>query len=239
MLKRSKDKKVTNKIRINKNGDAIPVLANSFGLPSGKEFSCPSATSVCEKVCYAGKLEKLRPSVRGVLMHNWQMLNGSSIERMTELLSKMMTGFYGECVEHDAPKVFRIHWDGDFFSGAYVVAWINVIRQFPDVQFWVYTRVKSASISLHTAKLPNLSLYFSGDTENLATALMLNKMGIKVAMLGATFDEAKELLGDAKSFRCPENNRALPLANENGSACVQCMGCVNGTSNVQFSVSKK
>lgn len=239
MLKRSNDIKVTNLVRVNGKGKPVSVIANSFGLPSGKEFSCPSATSVCEKVCYAGKLEKLRPSVRDVLAHNWQMLNGASVTRMTELLSKMITGFVGECTEKDAPMVFRIHWDGDFFNGAYVVAWINTIKQFPQVQFWVYTRVMSASLSLHSAKLPNLSLYFSGDSENLEKVRIVQKVGIKVAMLGDNFNHASELLDGMKAVRCPENNKALPLANENGSACLQCRLCVDGRNSVKFSVSKK
>ena len=239
MLKRSKDIKVANLVKINGKGKPVSVIANSFGLPSGTAYSCPSATSVCEKVCYAGKLERLRPSVRNALMHNWDMLQGASINRMTDLLCRMLTGFVGECVEHDAPMVFRIHWDGDFFNGKYVTAWINTIKEFPQVQFWVYTRVMSASISLHTANLENLALYFSGDSENVETAKLLSGLGINVAMLGDNFEQSAELLDGIKAVKCPENNRALPLANDKGSACVQCGLCVEGRNSVKFSVSKK
>jgi len=55
-LKRSNDRKVAN--LVTKNGKQA-AMANTFGLPAGKEFSCPGATSICESVCYAGKLEKL------------------------------------------------------------------------------------------------------------------------------------------------------------------------------------
>jgi len=48
-----------------------PLVANTFGLPSGKSFSCPGATSVCEKICYAGKLEKVFKSTRELLLANW------------------------------------------------------------------------------------------------------------------------------------------------------------------------
>ena len=54
MLRRSKDRKVTNAVSPN---GKTPLIANTFGLPSGKAYSCPGATSVCEKICYAGKLE--------------------------------------------------------------------------------------------------------------------------------------------------------------------------------------
>ena len=55
-LKRSNDRKVANSISPN---GKTPNIANTFGLPAGKDYSCPNATSVCSSVCYAGKLEKL------------------------------------------------------------------------------------------------------------------------------------------------------------------------------------
>ncbi len=62
-LKRSNDRKVAN--AVSKNGKT-PTIANTFGLPAGKAFSCPGATSICESVCYAGKLEKVYKGVRAV-----------------------------------------------------------------------------------------------------------------------------------------------------------------------------
>jgi hypothetical protein len=47
-LKRSNDRKVTNLVTPNGKQSAI---ANTFGLPAGKAFSCPDATSICAKVC--------------------------------------------------------------------------------------------------------------------------------------------------------------------------------------------
>ena len=52
-LKRSNDRKVANAVSPN---GKTPTIANTFGLPAGKAFSCPGETSVCSKVCYAGKL---------------------------------------------------------------------------------------------------------------------------------------------------------------------------------------
>ncbi len=62
-LKRSMDRKVTNAVSPN---GKTPTIANTFGLPAGKAFSCPGATSICESVCYAGKLEKVYKGVRAV-----------------------------------------------------------------------------------------------------------------------------------------------------------------------------
>ena len=60
-LKRSNDRKVAN--LVTKNGKQA-AIANTFGLPAGKNYSCPGATSICESVCYAGKLEKLFKGVK-------------------------------------------------------------------------------------------------------------------------------------------------------------------------------
>ncbi len=66
-LIRSKDRKVAN--QVNKSGTQA-AMANTFGLPSGKAFSCPGATSVCETICYAGRLEKVFKGVRENLIKN-------------------------------------------------------------------------------------------------------------------------------------------------------------------------
>jgi len=65
-LKRSNDRKVANAVSPN---GKTPTIANTFGLPAGKEYSCPGATSICESVCYAGKLEKVYKGVKAFRIH--------------------------------------------------------------------------------------------------------------------------------------------------------------------------
>ena len=237
-LKRSNDRKVTNLVTPNGKQSAI---ANTFGLPAGKEFSCPSQTSVCAKVCYAGKLEKVYPAVRAVLMHNWEALKDAGKYDMCAMLDLMISEFKAECEKKDAPKVFRIHWDGDFFNDTYAEAWKLVITQHPDVQFWVYTRVESAARIL--AGIDNLALYFSTDSENKYIATDLRAEGlVKLAYLSDTFAEGKEdmlkMTGKVGAM-CPENAKRLPLISEKGSACYSCGLCINGKSDIRFSVKKK
>ena len=112
-LKRSNDRKVAN--LVTKNGKQA-AIANTFGLPAGKAFSCPGATSVCESVCYAGKLEKLFKGVKANLLHNWDLLKDADQLTMETLLTDMINDFRADCVKKDAPMLFRIHWDGDFFN---------------------------------------------------------------------------------------------------------------------------
>ena len=237
-LKRSNDRKVAN--LVTKNGKQA-AIANTFGLPAGKAFSCPGATSVCESVCYAGKLEKLFKGVKANLLHNWELLKDADQDTMEALLSEMIADFKADCVKKDAPMLFRIHWDGDFFNDTYTNAWKNVINNNLDIQFWVYTRVKSAALILKDVS--NLSLYFSADSENVKTAVDLKiNSGVRMAYLAKNFAigqaDVKEMIG-RPAAKCPENNKQIPLISTAGSACVSCSLCVYSKSDIIFSATKK
>jgi hypothetical protein len=237
-LKRSNDRKVAN--LVTKNGKQA-AIANTFGLPAGKAYSCPGATTVCESVCYAGKLEKLFKGVKASLLHNWDLLKDEDTQGMYTLLSEMIAEFKTDCVKKDAPMLFRIHWDGDFFNDDYTRAWRMVIEEQPDIQFWVYTRVKSAALMLKG--IDNLSLYFSADSENVKTAVDLKiNSGVRMAYLAKNFAigqaDVKEMIGKPAA-KCPENNKQIPLISNAGSACVSCSLCVYSKSDIIFSATKK
>jgi hypothetical protein len=237
-LLRSKDRKVTNAVSPN---GKTPTIANTFGLPAGKAYSCPGATSVCESVCYAGKLEKVFPTVKKNLLHNWELLKDADLDTMEALLTEMINEFIVDCNKKNAPKLFRIHWDGDFFNDTYTQAWKNIILNNIDIQFWVYTRVKSAALILKD--IDNLSLYYSTDSENVKTGVDLkNTHGIRLAYLAKNFAigqaDMKAMIGKVGA-KCPENKKAIPLISTNGSACVSCSLCVYSKADIVFSSSKK
>ena len=236
-LIRSKDRKVTNAVSPN---GKTPTIANTFGLPAGSAYSCPNQTPTCAKVCYAGKLEKIYKGVRNVLMHNWDLLSNASPEDMIFLLDEMIVDFKKDCDKRSAEKLFRIHWDGDFFSDAYAYAWKSVIKKHSDVQFWVYTRVPTAAIILNN--IDNLPLYFSTDKDNMDHAKNMTVLGIRLAYLADNFamgqTTMKELIGKPGA-KCPENKKAIPLISTNGSACVSCGLCVFNKADIRFSASKK
>ena len=237
-LLRSKDRKVANAVTPNGKQASI---ANTFGLPAGKNYSCPGATSVCESVCYAGKLEKVFPTVKKNLLHNWELLKDADLNTMQDLLSDMISDFIADCNKKNAPKLFRIHWDGDFFNETYTQAWKNIILNNTDIQFWVYTRVNSAAIMLKD--IANLSLYYSTDSENKSIGVTLkNDHGIRLAYLAKNFligqADMKEMIGKVGA-KCPENKKAIPLISTNGSACVSCSLCVYSKSDIVFSATKK
>ena len=237
-LKRSFDRKVAN--AVNKKGDKASI-ANTFGLPAGKSYSCPGATSVCESVCYAGRLEKVYPAVKKNLLHNWELLRNADEPTMVDLIENMILEFRKDCEKKNAKLLFRIHWDGDFFSDTYTRAWQYVILNNTDIQFWVYTRVETAALMLKG--IANLSLYYSTDSENKQIGVSLKKdHGIRLAYLAQNFAigqaDMKELF-NRPAAKCPENLKAIPLISTNGSACVSCGLCVYSKSDIVFSSSKK
>lgn len=237
-LQRSKDRKVAN--AVSRNGEQA-LIANTFGLPAGRKYSCPSTTSMCEKVCYAGKLEKLYKSVKAVLTRNWDLLKDADYQTMVELLNDMISDFRKDCEKRNAEKLFRIHWDGDFFSQEYTLAWRHVIKSNSDIQFWVYTRVAASAQTLNG--IENLSLYFSTDDDNIEVATILKKKdNIRLAYLADNFQvgqaKMKEITGKPGA-KCPENAKRISLISTDGSACVRCGLCVFNKADIVFSASKK
>jgi hypothetical protein len=238
MLRRSKDRKVTNAVSPN---GKTPTIANTFGLPSGKAYSCPGATSVCEKICYAGNLERIYKGVKDILVDNWNQLKDAKYPQMVMLLDEMIIDFKKDCDKRNADKLFRIHWDGDFFSVQYAIAWATVIKKHSDTQFWVYTRSDFAVPVLQN--IPNLALYFSADDANFDLASNLKKTtGVKLAYLAENFAMGKERMLEItvkSAVPCPENNKKLKLISDKGSACVTCGQCVYERNDILFSRSKK
>ena len=238
MLRRSMDRKVTN--AVSPNGKTA-TIANTFGLPAGIDFSCPGQTATCAKVCYAGKLEKIYKGVRDVLLNNWNLLKDADHDTMEALLEEMIVDFNKDCEKRSAEKLFRIHWDGDFFNDTYTFAWKHVILNHPEIQFWVYTRVESAALILKG--IDNLSLYYSTDADNKEIGVKLNKEnGIRLAYLAETFAigqaDMKAMIGKVGA-KCPENKKAIPLISKEGSACVSCSLCVYSKADIVFSAKKK
>ena len=236
-LKTSNDRKVTNMPTANGKQSAIK---NTFGLPSGIAYSCRGETPTCKRVCYAGRLEKVYPSVRALLLHNWLLLKDADYNTMVSLLDDMIQSFNKDCAKYPSvDKIFRIHWDGDFFSDEYTTAWATVIQRHPSIQFWVYTRVESSARILQG--IDNLSLYYSTDRDNESIGISLRAIGIKLAYLEDTFETGgirlKVITGKVGAM-CPENKGVIPLISTLGSACGVCRLCVDNKTDIRFSISK-
>lgn len=229
MLKRSNDRKTANLV-VGGNSK----IKNAFGLPAG--ITCPGKTDYCVRICYADKTESFRSAVRALVMHNYEQLLACNddTKAMIELLESMVADFRRDCERLAAPKFFRIHWDGDFFSDNYARAWAHVIERNDDVAFWVYTRVESAARIIQKT---GATLYFSGDPDNLPAVRRMIRAGVRIAYLDDTFDDGRDIVNDLSinAVKCPENNKKIPLISDNKSACNACGVCIEGRNNVLFS----
>lgn len=235
MLKRSGDRKVSVH-------HGIRAVYNSFGLPAG--ISCPGMTDMCGRVCYAKKIERIPTlkGVRDVVMHNWNALKDASRSEMVRLIDEMICDFVRECDKRGMEKKFRIHWDGDFFSLDYAIAWATVISVHKDVQFWAYTR--SFDFVGAFTGLDNLSLYLSVDKYNIVKAVKVRQAFpfVRWAYLDETMDNAapvmKEYTG-RPGAKCPENIGQIPLMTGKKGACISCDLCVKGRADIRFAIQKK
>lgn len=223
----------------------VATIPNSFGLPAGD--SCPGRTEFCNG-CYAINSEIRNKAVRRVVEHNLNLLKAAgTIGAMAELLTEMVGRFrrYADRRKITGDKrIFRIHWDGDFFSVDYAVAWYRTIALFPDVKFWCYTRSFVAPVNVvpffMDRPLPNLAFYLSIDQWNADAALKLaEQYPVLLAGCAEDYRRARALVGGRPSLICPENGGKVPL-NEGGvGACVSCMLCPEGKRDVLFSTSHK
>lgn len=244
-LMRSADRKVAfdptpkGNIRVN----------NTFGLPAGPAYSCPTATSICEKICYAAAIEKRFRNSRAMLVRNFESLLYADylggVSEMTALLREMLTEFVNECDKKHVEKAFRIHWDGDFFSLEYAQAWANVIDEFSEVHFWVYTRAFTPRLNVIKTfeNLDNLALYLSVDADNTeyAAGIIETYPWVKVSVLSDTMDNAADEMRDLTGkpgAKCPELIKSIPLISAEGGACAVCRLCPDGKANIRFAHKK-
>jgi hypothetical protein len=246
-LRRSTDRKTANLVSAN---GKTPKIANSFGLPAGRAYSCPGATATCQRVCYAGRLENGK-GVREFVARNLDQLIGQDRAGMAALLAEMIGDFRSDCERARSkgatvPLAFRIHWDGDFFSLPYAQAWADVIGANPDIRFWVYTRsFNPATLDVLPALrgLPNLTVYLSVDSDNITAAQEATRRDpwVHWAYLAETFAGGEADLANlpVKRYPCPENGGRIPLISAKGSACIRCGICPSGRGDVVFSIAKR
>jgi len=223
-------------------------LANTFGLPAGKEYSCKDATEWCLSNCYAGKIEQLYSNVRVFLLRNWDVYeaNKHSVNGLTDALMPMINKFIDDCERLGVEPVFRWFWDGDIPSRRFARAMQRVSCDervvSSSVRFWVYTRNFDV---IDLLLLPNLTVYLSVDAGNMLKGYKTKRMytSVKLALCADTWDETEVLAdkfeGERRGARCPELTGKIPLVVRGVGACVDCGMCISGVNNVRFASSKK
>ncbi|MEU3642914.1 hypothetical protein AB0E59_05965 [Lentzea sp. NPDC034063] len=102
-------------------------------LPDGRTYNtCPSA-GVCAQACYARHGTYTWPVVRAKHQANLMFVLDDLPGWESAMLAELgATKFRGAWV--------RIHDSGDFFSAAYLEAWLRICHARPDINFYAYTK---------------------------------------------------------------------------------------------------
>ena len=111
-----------------------------FSLPAVD--TCPGANGACMVKCYARRDERF-PSVRKYRLANLMIARRADfVDAMTAAINNALYTKRGALRRRFAGKniIFRLHESGDFFSAAYMLAWFEIARRFPMIQFFTYTK---------------------------------------------------------------------------------------------------
>lgn len=101
-----------------------------FNLPAG--ISCPGKTEYCASICYAAKVERIYKNTGIAYAKNQAFIDSEGLESFVAAVVDQIT--------RKSIKVVRIHANGDFYSGPYVLAWRAIAKACPNTVFFAYTR---------------------------------------------------------------------------------------------------
>jgi len=252
----SSDRKVTQCCRRQTHKDS-PAVSNTYGLPAGD--SCPDKTPFCES-CYADSAAKY-PTVHSLLWRNFDahLAAGDDVDAHYALLDSAYQKYRQQfdrllkagrvTVDDD---IFRLLWSGDLYSDAFTAAWVRLIGNNIQTQFWVYTRSFDRAPQFHG--LTNVAVYLSVDSDNLdwAAIVLATHSWLHAAFCADTQADAAALAAELgrTAAPCPENIGRIPLVmhqsgrrtqtvaiGEDGKgACAVCRLCVDGVRDVAFAI---
>lgn len=123
----------------------------SLDLPACK--TCPMR-GTCAKDCYALKLMRIYKGYRNKVMRNYKLSQ-----------SALFVPTVSAEIERFSPEFFRMHGGGDFYNQGYLNKWLKIMKNFPKVQFYAYTK----SLHLEFGKPKNFTLIksFGGKLDHL------------------------------------------------------------------------
>lgn len=175
---------------------------HSFSLRSG--WTCPFAKKCLAKAvedpitkkrtisrgpdadmqCFSASQEALYPEVYNQRDYN-EKLAKVRLAKGTSAFAKTMIKSISENIPR-SQTYFRIHVGGDFFNKDYLQGWLLVVKAFPDITFYAYT--KSYPYFENLTLPPNFIVTHSlgGRYDN-----EIKKKGLKFAAIVYSEDEAK------------------------------------------------
>lgn len=213
--------------------------------------SCPGATcgkggcldvrdGLKRETCYMAKITAIYKGVGVVLTSNSEIVRDKSVLEMSNTIRETIQAFILK--SKGADLYFRLHYSGDFFSKDYAEAWATVIKEFPQIQFWGYSRsvFKNGTDYIKPLlNIKNLTFFLSCDPDNFETMQKFYEQHkednpqLGMAWMGNTAPEPEKY----RWVKCPEITGKVKNTDEAG-ACSKCRLCVDNyksrVKNIQF-----
>lgn len=127
----------------------------SFNIPAFRSTdgfaTCPEA-STCALVCYARQGHYMMPNVQKPREHNLAFLRENSMLAFAKTAADDIMHL------HPNWKKVRIHDSGDFFSRSYLLAWTQIARFCPYMEFYAYTKMITLLNSIRPSLPENLHI---------------------------------------------------------------------------------
>lgn len=185
----------------------------SFSLPS--VASCPGHTALCASICYAHKVERIYKNAKASYEVNFSAIKDSNfsdalIAELNKLTSK----------KKNPVDTFRFHVSGDIADIKYLYDMVKVIKHFPNVAFYAYTRNWAIpEWRPHLEKLrqlSNMTLFASVDDDHIAQK-NLPDSAWRVAYVGDLSLTDIKKYTHANMIQCVEQTK--------GTTCDKCQYC--------------
>lgn len=191
----------------------------TWSLPSKK--TCPYATELCKKKCFAKKNETFKTVLRS-REQNFEKSKEENFEKdVIELIDKYLNK--KKC--KDKLLIVRIHTSGDFYSKEYLDKWISITNNYKgneNIQFQSYTK---SVVYLKDIDLDNVNIHFVyskwDDTKkedillaqelNIPIFYATNKENVDMAKFNGIYICPKTSDGTCKE--CYKKNHKLILVN--------------------------
>ena len=205
---------------------------NTFSLRAGRpednSGTCPCSTKGeggCAGVCYAMNIRRIYKAYANKEDFNTELVKDKHGEELFELLDDTIAEWYKE--NWNRHPFFRIHTSGDMFSEEYAHAWVRVIKKYPSIRFWLYTRTLFAVSIL--AECENLTLFLSCDPVNKDEVLAEYEKykaypNVAIAWMG---DEFPSELVDRPNNKCPDITGKLQNKSAVEGPCSKCRICID------------
>ena len=174
----------------------------NFSLVAGD--SCPGASELCARICYAKK---------GFILFQRGRYEANQMASESDTFVTAMVERIAKATAKMPYPSFRIHVSGDFYGVGYVNKWAAIAKRLPGVRLWAYTRSWTVSGILPALEilqdLPNVQLFASVDD-----TMGDPPQGWRVAYI--------ETDSRSKGLVCPEQTGKKP-------DCATCHYCYQGT----------